>query len=239
VRPCPLSITVPHTPYRSDPMLEPLMQSVLDPFDAYGPTKSEDQIFSILPPLSIANNRPSTIRGPSPSPPVLNGNVHGNNGSYYDQATPSTLHASQSWNDGAANEWSSTASSSTEDVRRYSVPSSPARRPSSPPSTDTLRRGNTKARPSVINVEDVLSSDTVRSLEVPLTPRRDSSRRDTIMAARPAIPQPYDTAATDETIRFNTTDNKQPPTTPARKQGFSISRLISPSTTSTGGVSKG
>jgi hypothetical protein len=218
------------------------MQSVLDPFDAYGPTKSEDQIFSILPPLSIANSRPSTIRGPSPSPPGLNGNVHGNgafNGNYYDQATPSTLHASQSWSGGAANEWSSTPSSSTEDVRRYSVPSSPPRGPSSPPSTDTLRRGSTKTRPSVISVEDVLSSDAGKSLEVPVTPRRDSSRRDTIIAPRLDIPQPYVTTGTDDTIRFNTADSNQPPTTPsARKPGFSFSRLISPSTTSTG-VSKG
>jgi hypothetical protein len=215
------------------------MQSVLDPFDAYGPTKSEDQIFSILPPLSIANSRPATIRGPSPSPPILNGNVHDDNGSYYDQATSSALHTSQSWNDVAPNEWSSASSPSTEDVRRYSVPSSPTRKPSSPPSSDTLRRGNTKMRPNIITIEDVLSSDTVKSLDVPATPRRDS-RRDTIMAARPAIPQPDDPAATDDTIRFNMTDNKQRPMTPStRKSGFSVSRLISPSTTSTGGVSKG
>lgn len=40
-----------------------MLQSIPDPFDSYGPPKSEDQIFSILPPLSIFN-APSS----SPSP---------------------------------------------------------------------------------------------------------------------------------------------------------------------------
>ncbi|PPQ95511.1 hypothetical protein CVT26_008539 [Gymnopilus dilepis] len=37
----------------SDPVIEPMLQAVPDPFDAYGPPQSEDQIFSILSPLSI------------------------------------------------------------------------------------------------------------------------------------------------------------------------------------------
>ncbi|KDN43794.1 hypothetical protein K437DRAFT_237021 [Tilletiaria anomala UBC 951] len=37
----------------SDPVLEPLLASIPDPFDSYGPPKSEDQIFSILPPTSL------------------------------------------------------------------------------------------------------------------------------------------------------------------------------------------
>lgn len=42
-----------------------MLQSIPDPFDSYGPPKPEDQIFSILPPLSIfGGNQPS----PSPSP---------------------------------------------------------------------------------------------------------------------------------------------------------------------------
>ncbi|KAF8633690.1 hypothetical protein AX15_001296 [Amanita polypyramis BW_CC] len=36
-----------------DPIIEPMLQSVPDPFDSYGPPQSEDQIFSILAPLSI------------------------------------------------------------------------------------------------------------------------------------------------------------------------------------------
>jgi len=37
----------------SDPVIEPMLQSIPDPFDSYGPPQSEDQIFSILAPLSI------------------------------------------------------------------------------------------------------------------------------------------------------------------------------------------
>jgi hypothetical protein len=48
----------------SDPILEPMLQSIPDPFDSYGPPREEDQIFSILPPLSIMTKAPS----PSPSP---------------------------------------------------------------------------------------------------------------------------------------------------------------------------
>ncbi|KAK2466516.1 hypothetical protein APHAL10511_002158 [Amanita phalloides] len=40
----------------SDPIIEPMLQSVPDPFDSYGPPQSADQIFSILAPLSIMTN---------------------------------------------------------------------------------------------------------------------------------------------------------------------------------------
>jgi len=48
----------------SDPIIEPMLQTVPDPFDSYGPPPAEDQIFSILPPLSVIANVPSS----SPSP---------------------------------------------------------------------------------------------------------------------------------------------------------------------------
>lgn len=48
----------------SDPVIEPMLQSVPDPFDSYGPPQAEDQIFSILAPLSIMTSAPSS----SPSP---------------------------------------------------------------------------------------------------------------------------------------------------------------------------
>ncbi|KAL1410327.1 hypothetical protein Q8F55_004334 [Vanrija albida] len=37
----------------SDPILEPLVMSIPDPFDAYGPPKEEGQIFSVLSPLGL------------------------------------------------------------------------------------------------------------------------------------------------------------------------------------------
>ncbi|KAF9534403.1 hypothetical protein CPB83DRAFT_844182 [Crepidotus variabilis] len=49
----------------SDPVIEPMLQSVPDPFDSYGPPPAEDQIFSILAPLSI--NMTSTTSVPSSS----------------------------------------------------------------------------------------------------------------------------------------------------------------------------
>lgn len=43
-----------------------MLQSVPDPFDSYGPPQSEDQIFSILPPLSIMPTAPSTTSTTTP-----------------------------------------------------------------------------------------------------------------------------------------------------------------------------
>jgi len=52
----------------SDPHLEPLILSIPDPFDTYGPPKSEEHIFSILPPLGLSMSLASS---PSPSPMPL------------------------------------------------------------------------------------------------------------------------------------------------------------------------
>ncbi|KAJ7095172.1 hypothetical protein B0H15DRAFT_95051 [Mycena belliarum] len=60
----------------SDPVIEPMLQSIPDPFDSYGPPQSEDQIFSILAPLSImtTSNAPSSNASPMPTPiPELDG----------------------------------------------------------------------------------------------------------------------------------------------------------------------
>ncbi|KDQ64821.1 hypothetical protein JAAARDRAFT_52752 [Jaapia argillacea MUCL 33604] len=54
----------------SDPVIEPMLQSVPDPFDSYGPPQAEDQIFSILAPLSILTT-PSPAATPLTSTPEL------------------------------------------------------------------------------------------------------------------------------------------------------------------------
>lgn len=41
-----------------------MLQTVPDPFDSYGPPQAEDQIFSILAPLSIMSSGPSTAASP-------------------------------------------------------------------------------------------------------------------------------------------------------------------------------
>jgi len=48
----------------SDPVIEVMLQTVPDPFDVYGPPPDEDKIFSILPPLSVLANTPSTSASP-------------------------------------------------------------------------------------------------------------------------------------------------------------------------------
>ncbi|KAJ7507536.1 hypothetical protein B0H11DRAFT_1967564 [Mycena galericulata] len=54
----------------SDPVIEPMLQSVPDAFDSYGPPQSENQIFSILAPLSImtTSGAPSSNSSPMPTP---------------------------------------------------------------------------------------------------------------------------------------------------------------------------
>jgi hypothetical protein len=39
--------------HRTDSIFEPMLQSIPDPFDSYGPLKSEGEIYSVLQPLSI------------------------------------------------------------------------------------------------------------------------------------------------------------------------------------------
>jgi len=52
----------------SDPILEPMLQSVPDPFDSYGPPQAKDKIFSILAPLSIMSSAPSSAASPMATP---------------------------------------------------------------------------------------------------------------------------------------------------------------------------
>ncbi|KAJ7117379.1 hypothetical protein C8R43DRAFT_1091176 [Mycena crocata] len=72
----------------TDPVIQPMLETVPDAFDSYGPPQSEDQIFSILAPLSImtTSNAPSVHASPMPTPvseldsieglpPVLNNNA--------------------------------------------------------------------------------------------------------------------------------------------------------------------
>ena len=65
---------------RSDPVIEPMLQTVPDPFDSYGPPPSDDKIFSILPPLSVIANTPSATPSPmTSSTPELESSSDGKN----------------------------------------------------------------------------------------------------------------------------------------------------------------
>ncbi|EMD41034.1 hypothetical protein CERSUDRAFT_111606 [Gelatoporia subvermispora B] len=64
----------------SDPVIEPMLQCIPDPFDSYGPQPAEDQIFTILPPLSVIANAPSAAPSPlTASTPELDGSSDGKN----------------------------------------------------------------------------------------------------------------------------------------------------------------
>ncbi|KAG5646420.1 hypothetical protein DXG03_003470 [Asterophora parasitica] len=102
----------------SDPIIELMLQSVPDPFDSYGPPQAEDQIFSILAPLSIMTNQSSS----SPSP--MTGH------SELDSAEFNTSDKITSWLPSTNNGGNMLYSSDSTDWAR--VPS-PTSTPSTPP----------------------------------------------------------------------------------------------------------
>jgi len=227
-------------------MLEPIMQSVPDPFDAYGSSKSESEIFSILPPLAILSNPMSSTRDHSPSPPTINGHEidKGNlitNGSLYPSNHTSSSLGSQSWQEEAA-KWSNarsiSPSSSTSSLVRYSnaVGSSP-RRPSSPPSTGTLRKSSGKPRLSLAAAEGLLSTDTSKDVDGAIFKRKEPSRQDTLTAKWPPRSMPDGDEIRDETIRIMPEGGDPGPVPPVpKKSGFAstFSRIINPSSTAGG-----
>ncbi|KIY49583.1 hypothetical protein FISHEDRAFT_65513 [Fistulina hepatica ATCC 64428] len=118
----------------SDPIIEPMLQAVPDPFETYGPLQTkEGQIFSILPPLSIMTGAPSDASSPARSPErdniLPNTTVlHG-----WLPATTSMTGLSSSTN-GISSEWAPASlptSVSSPHANVYSMPSS-SRRPHQP-----------------------------------------------------------------------------------------------------------
>ncbi|KAK7061531.1 RRM domain-containing protein [Favolaschia claudopus] len=93
-------------PCSSDPVIEPMLQSIPDPFDSYGPPQSEDQIFSILAPLSImtTSNSASANGSPMPTPVAeLEGLPAISDNHVWMSPSPGTVAfptASQEWDDG-------------------------------------------------------------------------------------------------------------------------------------------
>ncbi|KAH9938439.1 uncharacterized protein B0H18DRAFT_1081107 [Fomitopsis serialis] len=110
----------------SDPVIEPMLQTVPDPFDSYGPAPAEDQIFTILQPLSVIANAPSTSSTASPltaSTPDLEGSDGGpsNNSSWAPTTGGFFPDASAAWADVAS------PATSPPRSRTISTPVSPAR----------------------------------------------------------------------------------------------------------------
>jgi hypothetical protein len=90
-----------------------MLQSVPDPFDSYGPPREEDQIFSILPPLSIMTNAPSTSPSPLATTPEH-------------EPVPELSSSSSSWGSiipESTSQWSDIARSSSNSPQSVSPPS--------------------------------------------------------------------------------------------------------------------
>ena len=137
--------------HSSDPVIEPMLQSVPDPFDSYGHPHSEDQIFSILPPLSIL--APSSSPGPlTVTPQAATSDVFAT-GTSAGWAYGNGTHYSE-----AVSEWADAVPSTSGSLLRSPTKprsSSPPRRPNrslSPPDTNS-RRAESKLR-SVLSVID-------------------------------------------------------------------------------------
>ncbi|KAG6855064.1 hypothetical protein C0991_005993 [Blastosporella zonata] len=131
----------------SDPVIELMLQSVPDPFDSYGPPQAEDQIFSILAPLSIMTQSQSS----SPSPLTGSSELDASEASdkitsWLPTAGNGTLYSSES------TDWAGVSPTSTPP--RSVSPPNPiiSRRHSSPPSVGQ-RKAESKLR-SVLSVID-------------------------------------------------------------------------------------
>lgn len=148
----------------SDPVIEPMLQSVPDPFDAYGPPQSENQIFSILAPLSInmSTSAPSTSTSPVVATSAGRGSMDvfqslaNNKISSWLPGTNGAIHSPE------LAEWASVSSPTATPPRSTSPANStsPPSRGSSPPNgasrkhtVPTVRKAESKLR-SVLAVID-------------------------------------------------------------------------------------
>jgi len=119
----------------SDPVIEPMLQSVPDPFDSYGPPQSEDQIFSILPPLSIMPNAPSSTSTTTPvtrTPELENSLPSASSITSWSHSPNAVVFPSES------SEWA--------DLPPSPIPISP--RSSSPTASTTRRHNSAPVRPA-------------------------------------------------------------------------------------------
>ena len=133
-----------------------MLQAVPDPFDSYGPQQSEDQIFSILQPLSISANAPS----PSPSPMTA---------SPPDTAKPEDIIGRSSWsppstsifsNSEPTSEWAQVPSSPTATPPSSSTPPRSVTPPTAKrkPAGHQSRKSGSKLRSSLPGVEEISGS---------------------------------------------------------------------------------
>ncbi|KAI0092815.1 hypothetical protein BDY19DRAFT_990496 [Irpex rosettiformis] len=140
----------------SDPVIEPMLQAIPDPFDSYGPPPEEDKIFSILPPLSVIANTPSASPSPlTASTPELESSSDGISSNKSSWANPTGgffPEGSAAWADvtsasSATSPISSPSTSPPVISRKHSFP------PTIGPSSHSHRKSESKLR-SVLSVID-------------------------------------------------------------------------------------
>jgi len=136
-----------------------MLQSIPDPFDSYGPPQAEDQIFSILQPLSISANAPSRSPTPMKASPLQTPKPDDNttsrnawsphNGEYFPISE-----ASPQWSDISSP--SSTPPSSSTPPRSVSPPASTVKhRQSHPPQQP--RKATSKLKSVLPAVEEIIT----------------------------------------------------------------------------------
>jgi hypothetical protein len=164
-----------------------MLQSVPDPFDSYGQPHAEDQIFSILPPLSIL--APSS--SPSPlmvSPQTVTSDIFATGTSARWAHSNGTLYsdAASDWADVLPSSASGALLTTTTPTKTQSSGSSPSpsRRPNrqSSPSGSSSRRAESKLR-SVLSVIDESQ------------PRQNNNNDDAVPSSPPATDHTPDDAA--------------------------------------------
>jgi hypothetical protein len=115
--------------------IEPMLQSIPDPFDSYGPPQAEDQIFSILAPLSIMTTSTvaSTNGSPLPTPvPELEGLPAVSNSHLWMTPSPGTVAfptAPSEWEDDKPPSSSPPPRSISPPNRKHLAPLNAARHP--------------------------------------------------------------------------------------------------------------
>ncbi|KAH9179977.1 hypothetical protein EDB89DRAFT_2111216 [Lactarius sanguifluus] len=180
----------------SDPVIELMLQSVPDPFDSYGQPHAEDQIFSILPPLSIL--------APSSSPSPLMVTPQTVTSDVFTTGTTSAgwAHGNGTLYSDAASEW---ADALLTTPTKAQSSSSPSRRPN---------RAESKLR-SVHprQIDDAVPSgaaDSADSSTVVAAPPRDSA-----LASWPGFPfGEYPRSSSQDTTPRNSIPSSSGPASP-------------------------
>ncbi|TRM68357.1 hypothetical protein BD626DRAFT_481470 [Schizophyllum amplum] len=138
----------------SDPVIEVMLQTVPDPFDAYGPPQAKDQIFSILPPLSIMGGPTSSASTPTAQTPELHANGLPTNPSW----VPASVTHDEIYRSDTA-EWAESLPTAFTPPRSVSPPArgTSASPPASTSPTNNSRRNSIPPRKAESKLRSVLS----------------------------------------------------------------------------------